>query len=74
MFYLVMQSEVGPRLIACSDHSKDLFERIPKLLNENAASMPVVMDDKAMRAAILVDGFGIVAIESGDHLVPLEEL
>lgn len=74
MFYLVTQCEVGLKLVGCSDHMKDLTQRIPELLNENAASMPVVMDDKAMRAAFLVDGYGIVALDSGDLLVPLNEL
>lgn len=74
MFYLVVQSEKGHKLVDFSDHAKDILPRIPELLEENPASMPYVMDDKAMRAGFLVDGFGIVALDSGDMLVPLSEL
>ena len=74
MFYLVMQCEKGPRLVDFSDTANDLLRRVPVLLNENAASVPVVYDDKAMRAAFLVDGFGIVALEDGNYLVSLDDL
>lgn len=74
MFYLVMQCAKGPRLIDVSDTANDLIQKVPKYLNENAASEPVVYDEKAMRAAFLVDGFGIVALENEDYLISLDDL
>lgn len=74
MFYLIVQSQNGHRLVDFSDKTEDLFPQIENLQDENAASVPVIFDDKALRAAYLVDGFGIVAQESDGYLVLLDDL
>lgn len=74
MFYLITQSQNGHRLVDFSDRTEDLLPQVSNLANDNAASLPVIYDEKAMRAAYLVDGFGIIAQENDGYLVLLDDL
>lgn len=74
MFYLVTQSQNGHRLVDFSDKMDELLPQIDPLLSQNAAALPVIYDEKAMRAAFLVDGFGIIAQEGDGYLVSLDDL
>lgn len=73
MFYLIVEDGKGFRLVDCSDRQRDLFPLIADAQEENPASQPVILDDKALRAGFLVDEFGNVALEKG-YLVPLDLL
>lgn len=73
MFYLVTQAQEGYKLVDLAMKVGDLTPRIQSLLNENAAAFPAIYDEKAMRAAFLVDGFGVVAEEAG-FLISLDDL
>jgi hypothetical protein len=74
MFYLVMQSEHGHRLIDFSDRTADLMKQITELLKDEAAGVPVIFNDESLRAAYMVDDFGIVVQENDGYLVQLTDL
>lgn len=74
MFYLVTQSENGHRLIDFSDHTADLMKQVANLLNDEAAGVPVIFNDQTLRAAYMVDAFGIVVQENDGYLVQLTDL
>lgn len=74
MFYLVVETKKGFKLVDYSDQQSYLFARLADVQNENPASQPVIMDEKALRAGFLVDGLGTVALDDGMFLVPLSEL
>lgn len=73
MFYLVVDDGKGFKLVDYSDQQSYLFTRIADVQNQNPASQPIVLDDKAARAGFLVDGFGNVIIEGG-YLISLDDL
>jgi len=73
MYYLIVDDGKGFKLIDVSDRQSDLFSLIADAQEENPASQPVIIDDKALRAGFLVDGFGNVALES-KYLVSLDSL
>lgn len=74
MFYLVTQSENGHRLVDFSDTTRDLMSQIGPLLNDNAASTPVIFNDQSLKAAYLHDDFGIIYQEADGYLVELTDL
>jgi hypothetical protein len=74
MFYLIVDDGKGFRLVDFSDRQSDLFPLIEDAQDENPASQPVILDDKALRAGFLVDGFGNVVTEGRNYLVSLDSL
>jgi hypothetical protein len=74
MFYLVVEDAKGFKLVDYSDQQSYLFTRLADVQNENPASQPVILDDRALRAGFLVDGFGNVELENRNYLVSLDSL
>lgn len=73
MYYLIVDDGKGFKLVDVSDRQSDLFPLIADAQDENPASQPVILDDKALRAGFLVDGFGNVALDK-NYLVSLDSL
>lgn len=74
MFYLLLQTENGHRLIDYSDKAEDLTPQIKNLLKDHANSTPVVMNDKVLARTYLVDKFGIPVQEQDGFLKQIEDL
>lgn len=74
MFYLVLQSENGHRLVDYSDKAEDLTPQIKTLIRNHENSTPVVMTDKVLSRTYLVDKFGIPVQEQDGFLKQIEDL
>ncbi|MEG0063106.1 MAG: hypothetical protein RR740_00735 [Pseudomonas sp.] len=74
MFYLVLQSVDGHRLVDYSDKAEDLTPQIKSLIKDHENSTPVVMTDKVLSRTYLVDKFGIPAQGLNGLLTEIEDL
>lgn len=74
MHYLITQHESGHRLVDFSEDPRDLLPQILSLTNDNADSLPVVLNDAVLKSAYMVDAFGIIIQEADGFLVPVAEL
>lgn len=74
MYYLTHLDEQGHKLIDFGNNYEPLAAQVSDRKNKNAACKAFIFNDKALRAAFLVDGFGIAQLDEGNYLIPLADL